>query len=137
MIKIGFICEGRTEQILLQSDSFKNLLESLNIESLPVINAKGSGNLLPHNIAGYVNRLGKEGARVIVILTDLDENICITKTKRRISARQQDVVVIAIKRSNPGSWPVLLPCSACWECRTTVLPNRKKKKSPLRLLIHY
>jgi hypothetical protein len=98
MIKVGFICEGYTERILLQSDSFRNLLVSLNIESLPVINAEGAGNLLPHNITGYISRLEKEGAQVIVILTDLDEDICITETKKRISARAQDIVIIAIKK---------------------------------------
>src|SRR5882757_9433050 len=98
MTKIGFICEGRTEQILLQSNSFGQLLTSLNLESLPVINAEGSGNLLPHNIEGYVSRLEKEGAETIVIVTDLDQDICITETKKRISARKKDLVVIAVKK---------------------------------------
>jgi hypothetical protein len=98
MAKIGFICEGFTEQIFLQSDAFRNLLASLSLESLLVINAEGSGNLLPHNIVGYIARLEKEGADTIVILTDLDADICITKTKERISAREQDVVIIAVKK---------------------------------------
>ncbi len=98
MVKVGFICEGFTEQIFLQSDAFRSYLASLKIESLPVINAEGSGNLLPHNIAGYISRLEKEGARVIIVLTDLDDDICITETKTRISARKQDIVVIAVKK---------------------------------------
>lgn len=98
MTKIGFICEGRTEQILLQSNTFGKLLTSFNLESLPVIDAGGSGNLLPHNIQGYISRLEKEGAQAIIILTDLDEDICITETKKRISARKQDIVVIAVKK---------------------------------------
>jgi hypothetical protein len=107
MVKIGFICEGNTEQILLQSDSFKQFLQSLHLESLPVIDAQGSGNLLPHNIVGYISRLEKEGAEKIIILTDLDEDICITQTKQRISARQKDIVIIAVKKIE--SW--LLACS--------------------------
>jgi hypothetical protein len=98
MVKIGFICEGQTEQIILQSDRFRELLATMNIESLPVIDAKGAGNLLPHNISGYIERLEKQGAQTIFILTDLDEDICITKTKERISARPQDIVVIAVKK---------------------------------------
>ena len=98
MVKIGFICEGVTEQILLQSGSFKSLLASLNLESLPVIDAQGSGNLLPHNIRAYIERLEKQGAQKIFILTDLDEDICITQTKQRISARTQDIVIIAVKK---------------------------------------
>jgi hypothetical protein len=94
MVKIGFICEGATEQILLSSGSFRRLLGSLDLESLPVIDAKGAGNLLPHNIEGYVTRLEKEGANVIVILTDLDEDVCITETKNRVGARAQDFVLL-------------------------------------------
>lgn len=98
MVKIGFICEGYTEQILLESDTFKSFLYSINLQPLPVINAEGAANLLPHNIEGYLRRLEIEGAEVIVILTDLDEGICITKTKARIGARPQDVIVIAVKQ---------------------------------------
>lgn len=98
MIKVGFICEGYTEQILLRSDTFRKLLASLNLEPLPVINAGGSGNLLPHNIGGYTESLEKQGAAAIVILTDLDDAACITKTKQRLSARSQDIVVIAVKQ---------------------------------------
>lgn len=97
MVKIGFICEGVTEQILLQSGSFKQFLQSINLESVLVIDAKGAGNLLPHNISGYVTRLEKEGAEKIVILTDLDNDICITQTKQRIGGRSKDTVIIAVK----------------------------------------
>jgi hypothetical protein len=107
MVKVGFICEGDTEQIFLGSDAFQNHLASLKLESLPIINAKGSGNLLPHNISGYIERLEKQGAEVILILTDLDDDICITETKDRISARKQDIVVIAVKKIE--SW--FLACS--------------------------
>ena len=41
MTKIGFICEGRTEQILLQSNAFGKLLASFNLEPLPVIDGDG------------------------------------------------------------------------------------------------
>ena len=107
MVKIGFICEGDTEQILLESSPFKQFLKSINIESLPVINAQGSGNLLPHNISPYITLLEKQGAEKIVIVTDLDEDVCITKTKQRISARPQDTVIVAVKQVE--SW--FLACS--------------------------
>lgn len=118
MVKIGFICEGQTEQIFLQSDRFRELLASLNIESLPVIDAEGAGNLLPHNISGYIERLEKQGAQTIFILTDLDEDICITKTKDRIGARPQDIVVIAVKKIE--AW--FLACSPAMQ-NLLVQPN--------------
>ncbi len=98
MVKIGFICEGDTEAILLSSDNFQLYLSSINVQAVNVINACGSGNLLPHNIQGYLKRLQVSGAEVIFILTDLDENICITETKNRIEARLQDIVIVAVKK---------------------------------------
>ena len=35
---------------------------------------------------------------MIFILTDLDNDVCITKTKERIKAREKDVVIIAVKK---------------------------------------
>lgn len=98
MVKIGFICEGITEQILLFSDKFQQFLSSINLHLINVINADGSGNLLPHNIQAYIQSLQKNEAEVIFILTDLDNEVCITKTKERIKAREKDVVIIAVKK---------------------------------------
>lgn len=98
MVKVGFICEGDTEQILLLSDNFQLYLSSIELHLVNVINACGSGNLLPHNISGYIQSLEKSGAEVIFILTDLDNDICITQTKSGIKAREQDVVIIAVKK---------------------------------------
>lgn len=97
MVKIGVICEGATERLLLSSESFGGLLASLNIEVVQVINAEGIGNLLPHKRERYIERLEKAQAQVILILADLDENVCITQTKARIEAKPTDVVVIAVK----------------------------------------
>lgn len=108
MVKIGFICEGFTEFFFLQSPEFKQLLNSINLELVNTINAEGSGNLLPHNISGYMERLKKDGAEKIIILTDLDQDICITKTKERISAPADCIVIIAVKQIE--SW--FLACTS-------------------------
>ncbi|HEV2480609.1 MAG TPA: hypothetical protein VGS79_13125 [Puia sp.] len=98
MIKVGFICEGYTERILLESTSFRQLLTSFNIEPLRVINAEGCENLLPHNIQPYTLILENLGAQHIIIVTDLDDDSCVTETKNRISARKQDIVIVAVKK---------------------------------------
>jgi hypothetical protein len=97
MIKAGFICEGGSDFILFQSESFSELLKQLNIVSVNVIDAEGFGNLLPHNIEPYIQSLENKGAEKIVIVTDLDNAECITLTKQRINARPQDYVIIAVK----------------------------------------
>lgn len=98
MVKIGFICEGITEFLWLQSPEFKQFLTDIDLSLTNTINAEGSGNLLPHNIAGYIKQLKKDGAEKIVILTDLDEDVCITKTKERISAIEDSIVIIAVRQ---------------------------------------
>lgn len=97
MIKAGFICEGGSDFILFQSESFNELLRQLNIICVNVIDAEGCGNLLPHNIGGYIQSLENKGAEKIVIITDLDYGECITLTKQKINARPQDFVIVAVK----------------------------------------
>jgi hypothetical protein len=98
MVNVGFICEGETERILVTSTKFKELLIAKNISLINVIDAKGRDNLRPHNIEQHLHALEADGAEKIIIVTDLDDDACITVTKQRINARVQDIVVIAVKQ---------------------------------------
>ena len=98
MNKIGFICEGKTEYKLLSSESFKQLLASKNLTWVNAIDAKGCANLLPNNIKQYIESLELDGAEKIFVITDLDNDACVTLTKQRVGARPQDIVIIAVKQ---------------------------------------
>ena len=94
MVKLGFIGEGTTEKIILQSESFRQYLLSNEISFVEnVIDATGNGNLLPKNIEGFVNRLKDDGATAIIILTDLDEDKCISLTKERIDPEGKHISI--------------------------------------------
>ncbi len=98
MVKLGFIGEGATEKIILESSSFQDYLSSLKIDFIKdVVDATGNKNLLPHNIERYTQILKDKGATVILILTDLDENKCITLTKDRINLSNNYVVAVTVK----------------------------------------
>jgi hypothetical protein len=104
MVKLGFIVEGDTEKFILEESDFFNYLKSLGIDFDPeVVNAEGNQNLLPHNLPLLTKRLTtlnkdrKIPANVIIILTDLDADVCITKTKERISPLPNQIVVISVK----------------------------------------
>ena len=98
MVKVGFICEGATERIILSSASFGSYLNSLGIQFVDeIIDAEGCGNLLPHNIDAYILRLEKKGANKIIVIRDLDSYPCFTSIKEHLKAREQDVVIIAVK----------------------------------------
>ena len=45
-----------------------------------------------------INNLIEEGAEKIFVITDLDEDVCITKTKERINAPEGIVVIVSVKQ---------------------------------------
>jgi hypothetical protein len=98
MVKVGFICEGETEKIIVDSVDFKSILSLYNLQLVNAIDATGNGNLLPKNIIPFIESLKDDGAEKIFILTDLDEDVCITKTKERINAPETVVVIICVKQ---------------------------------------
>ena len=98
MVKVGFICEGETEKIIIKSDNFKQLLFQNNCVFIKAIDATGNGNLLPKNILPFIEILKDEGVEKIFIISDLDNDQCITNTKLRISAPDSTIVIIAVKQ---------------------------------------
>ena len=99
MKKVGFICEGETEKLLVDSPRFQQLLATCRLACVtPVLNVKGNGNLLPYNIEPFRNLLIANGAEKIIILTDLDEDQCLTFTKDRITHRPDQVICVAVKK---------------------------------------
>ena len=94
MVKLGFIVEGHSEKILFRSDAFSNYMKSLNIDFIPeIIDAKGNGNLLPHHISEFTEILKDRGATNIFIITDLDNDECVTKTKERIDSPDHQCII--------------------------------------------
>jgi len=96
-VKVGFICEGETESIIIESLSFKKFLSSIGVELIMAVNATGSGNLLPNNIIPYTKILSDNGADKIIILTDLDEDKCITATKNRIDPNSNYLTIVSVR----------------------------------------
>jgi hypothetical protein len=99
LVKVGFICEGDVERILIESPSFQDLLHRLNLECVyPVINAEGNGNLLPHNILKHRKNLNDKQAEIIIIITDLDNSISISSVEDRIRPLQNEILIVSVKQ---------------------------------------
>lgn len=99
VVKVAFIVEGKTERKIIEAENFVKLLHECNIELLlPVINADGNGNMLPEKLKEDIEVLKSEGAQKIFILTDLDEDACITKTRQRIGEGTDTIIIIAVKQ---------------------------------------
>lgn len=85
MVRVGFIVEGDTEKIVVESSAFQSWAKSQGIEICsPVIDAKGGGNLLPQNIVPMVMQLKRSSPDHIVILTDLENASSVAVVKERI-----------------------------------------------------
>lgn len=98
MVRVGFIVEGDSEQIVLESPAFQKFLINRGYKLvLPVPNAKGSGNLLPHNIGTFIDTLQKNGAEKIYILTDLEREESPEKVKDRVKNTEIEYIFVAVK----------------------------------------
>lgn len=98
MVRIGFIVEGDTEKILIDSKSFRAWAKTQGIEiCTPVIDAKGGGNLLPQNIEPMLNQLRRQSPDHIVILTDLEDAPNQEAVRQRIKSTNITLVFIAVK----------------------------------------
>lgn len=98
MVRLGFIVEGGTEKIIVESPQFVSWLKTMDIELVrPVIDAKGGGNLLPKNIEPMVNTLKSIGVDNIVILTDLDNENDTETVIKRIGTEHTSLIFVAVK----------------------------------------
>lgn len=97
-MKVGFIVEGETEKIIIESEKFKEFLSNNDYELVtPVINAKGGGNLLPNNIEPFIKILKDSQADKIAVLTDLEDEISVDEVKKRIGHSEIEVIFVAVK----------------------------------------
>jgi hypothetical protein len=99
VVKVGFICEGKTEKEIIESTSFQDWLTQNRLHCVdPVFDVAGSGNLLPHRLGDVREVLTRNGAEVLCILTDLDQDQCITMTRQRITEQPQQHIFVSVRQ---------------------------------------
>jgi len=99
VVKIGFVVEGDTEKLLIESILFHKWAAQNQIEiGTPIINAGGGGNLCAKNIGKYIDAcLTQVKPDKLVVLTDLECEPCITQVKQRISDERVAKIFVARK----------------------------------------
>ena len=98
MVKVGFIVEGDSEKIVIESSRFKDFLKSCNCQLItPVINAGGGGNLLPKNSDVYLARLRQLSVDKILVVTDLEMEPSVAVVRERIHNPDIDIIFVAVK----------------------------------------
>ena len=98
MVRLGFIVEGDSEKILVESAGFKSWANAQGLEICsPVINAKGGGNLLPHHMGPMLTQLARTAPDHIVVLTDLEDASDVAAVKARITDTHTQLIFVAVK----------------------------------------
>lgn len=98
MVNVVFIVEGKVEQIFVDFLYKSQWLSKKNINKIgPTIDVKGGGNLCPKNMQTFVEQALTYNPDKIFILTDLECDPCIEKTKKRLGTCDMCIVVIAKK----------------------------------------
>jgi len=98
VVRLGFIVEGHTEKIIIESPRFADWLNKQGLALVrPVIDAEGGGNLLPQKISPMVKTLNNVKVEHIIILTDLERDPEISVVKQRIANEYTDLIFIAVK----------------------------------------
>jgi hypothetical protein len=98
MVRLGFIVEGDSEKIMVESANFKRWANAQGLEICrPVINARGGGNLLPQHMASMVATLTKSQPDHVVVLTDLETAPDIETVKVRITDTHTSLIFVAVK----------------------------------------
>lgn len=98
MVNVVFIVEGKVEQIFIDFLHKSQWLVNKNINKLgPTIDVKGGGNLCPKNMQTFVEQALTYNPDRIFILTDLECDPCIEKTKERLGVCDLCTTVIARK----------------------------------------
>ncbi|MBF0370119.1 MAG: DUF4276 family protein [Magnetococcales bacterium] len=98
MVKVGFVVEGASEKVFLESSNFRNWASQNGIFVCdPIINAEGNGNLCQKNLSSFVEDCRtKAEPEFVLILADLECDPCVAATKMRVG-NDGDAVCLAKK----------------------------------------
>jgi len=98
VVKVAFIVEGKVEKIFIDFLEDSGWFREKNIKKVaPTVDAKGGGNLCPQNMQVFVEQAKTFNPDKIFILTDLECDPCVEKTKERLGECDICVVVLAKK----------------------------------------
>ncbi|MHB8339260.1 MAG: hypothetical protein ACYDEE_17730 [Ignavibacteriaceae bacterium] len=100
MKRVGFIGEGESETIILNSDSFQDLLNRKKVESVGVFDAGGIDNLKNYNtkVDSFIKIFNDRKADKIFFLGDLDFEKCLVNQKNSFYRYdEKQVIVISVR----------------------------------------
>jgi len=105
-VKIGFIVEGGAEKIILKSENFQDFAKSNNLEIIGIFDAGGKGNFTSYseNVSRFFKIFKDKLAQYIIIVTDIENDPCITYTKNSIYKYDENKQIELISVKAIESW---------------------------------
>jgi hypothetical protein len=97
VVKVGILCEGESETILLNSDHFKNWLKEHNLDLVEPRVVGSKNQYWKERLESHIAILKDLGVDRILILVDLDDDKCITSTKQMILNPTNCDVIVCVK----------------------------------------
>ena len=97
MVDIAFLVEGDTEEILISHLNNSGWFDQFKIKIVSIINLKGNSNFCANNIEEYIVQAKAFNPSKIILLTDLECDPCIKKTKSRLGDCNDCITIIARK----------------------------------------
>lgn len=97
MVKVGFICEGLSDRIIIESSDFGRILNDCGIELTNVISVGGVQFLSNEKRESHREILLSQGASCVIVIRDKDNVECFTNVKELYQINQKEHFVIAQK----------------------------------------
>ncbi len=94
-LKVGFICEGESDEYILQSTKFIELLKKFDLELVSIQPTGGNRQMEDGRIEAYYKGMIARGCEKIVVLKDGD-NDCKT-SKLKVGDYQNMIITIAVR----------------------------------------
>lgn len=94
-LKVGFICEGESDEIILQSSKFINFLEKINLELVYIQPIGGKKQMEDGRIEPYYRKVLDYGAEKVIVLKDGDEDC--KESKQKVGEFDNMIVTIAVR----------------------------------------
>lgn len=94
-LKIGFICEGESDEIILQSPQFISFLEKINLELVYIQPIGGKKQMEDGRIEPYYRKVLDYGAEKVIVLKDGDKDC--RDSKQKVGEFDNMIVSIAVR----------------------------------------
>lgn len=137
MVKVGFICEGLSDRIIIESIDFLRILNDCGIELSNVVSVGGVQFLSNEKRNSHTEVLLGKGASCVIVLRDKDNVECFTKVKELYQINHKEHFVIAEKELESWFLADHNALSKCLGLKNLYFEYPEKQNKPFNFIKSY